>query len=278
MKIKKFNKFFENRTALTQPSDKEVEEAEEYLEKGVDKDWDQSKSGLFYIDVSGKYSVYYTLWRYKPSSHFKQEQFITNLSTDFQTAVEKAKKAAGRIPVIIDRYGTKSGMFQAIKAEKITFGKYRGKTLGDIFVEDPKYIVWMYKNYISKSKERTERIKYYYDLHMETITKKNVEESKSEFVGKIGEKITIDAEAYKVTASENNFNNKIQYGCKLIDEEGNKYMTYSIGQPIKDGDSIKLTAKVKDHKEFLGIKFTAIYYCKIISVHNLKDDMEKYNM
>lgn len=279
--ITKFN-LFENKNALKEPTDQEIKEAEEYLEKGVDPDWDKSKFGFFYIDVSGKYSVYYTLWKFKPpnlkSPYSKMEQFITNLSTDFQTAIEKAKKAAGRIPVIIDRYGTKSGLFKAIKAEILTFGKYRGKTLGDIFVEDPQYIVWLANNYSGKSPERSEKLKYYKDLYFETITKKNLEESTSKFVGKIGDKITLEADVYSFSITTNQFNNKNQYPCKLIDKDGNKYSTYNIGKLIKKGDTVKMTAKIKDHKEFTGIKFTILNYCKILNVWNLKDDVNKYNL
>lgn len=263
-------------SALKEPTDQEIEEAEKYLQKGVDPDWD-NKLGYFYIDVSGKYSVYYTFWRFNPTSKFNMCHYISNLSTDFKTAIEKAKKAAGRIPIIIDRYGTQAGLFQATKAEIITFGKHRGKTLGEIFVEDPQYIQYLYKNDDQRNSLRSERIKYFYNLYLETITKKNLEESKSEFVGKIGETITIDADVYGYSQGVNDFGS-YQYSCKLVDENGNKYSTYNIGKELKNGDSVTLTAKVKDHKELLGVKFTTIYYCKVSKVSNRVDDMNKYNL
>jgi uncharacterized protein YqkB len=55
-------------------------------------------------------------------------------------------------------------------------------------------------------------------------------------------------------------------------------MTYNIGRSVKKGDTVKMTAKVKGHKEFLGVKFTFIYYCKITDVFNFDDDMSKYNL
>jgi len=287
--MKKINNFEqhinETRTpTLREPTDQEVQDAEKFLEEGKDPSWD-NKNGHFYIDVSGKYSVYYTLWRFKPKT-FNAYQFITNLSIDFKTAVKKAKKAAGRVPVIIDKYGTQAGMFRTAKAELISFGKYRGKTLGDIFVEDPQYIIWLWKNYKGKSAERAERINYYKDLYFETITKKNIEESKSQFVGKIGDKITIEVEVYNVERqsagidyvkyahSEPSFH----YKCKMIDDAGNKYWTFNIGtnKEVQKGDRIKLNAKVKDHKEFLGVKFTTLNYCKII--WNQREDIAKYNL
>lgn len=275
MKIKKFSHFNEAQkmVSLREPTDQEVEKAEKDLEEGKDPDWD-FKLGYFFIDITGRYSVYYTLWRDSP----RESHFITNLSTDFQTAVEKAKKATGRIPVIIDRLGTKAGLFQAAKAEILTFGKYRGKTIGDIFVEDPKYILWLNNKYEGNlSDVIREKIKYYIGLYYETVTKKNLEESPSKFVGNIGDKITIEADVYDFRKETNNFGS-LQYSCKLIDEDGNKYTTYNIGKEVKKGDNVKLTAKVKAHNEYLGIKFTQLFYCKILRVSNLIDDMKKYNI
>lgn len=285
MKIINFEEYInetQKKSSLTQPTDEEIQDAEKYLAEGIDPDWDQSKFGFFYIDVSGRYSVYYTLWRFKPSVR-NSYTFITNLSTNFKTAVEKAKKAAGRVPVIIDKYGTNAGLFRTAKSELITFGKYRGKNLGDIFVEDPKYIVWLANNYDGKSAERAERLKYYKDLYFETITKKNIEESKSQFIGKIGDKITIEAKIYsaeKFVGSEFSRGSQqdFHYKCKLIDDNGNKYLTYNIGtnKEAKVGDRVKLSGKIANHKETLGIKFTVLNYCKLL--WSFAEDIEKYNL
>ena len=64
----------------------------------------------------------------------------------------------------------------------------------------------------------------------------------------------------------------------MIDDDGNKYTTYNIGKEVKKGDNVKLIAKVKAHKEVLGIKFTQLFYCKVLRVSNLIDDMKKYNI
>lgn len=258
------------------PTDDEIKEVEEYLSKNVDPDWDIKKFGYFYIDVSGKYSVYYTLWRWNPNYYANMNRYISNLSTDLTTAVEKAKKAAGRVPIIIDRYGTQAGLFKAAKAEILTFGKYRGKSLGDIFVEDPKYIMWLDKNYTGGIKEMWDKIKEYKEMYLETIRKKNLEESISNYVGQIGEKISVEADVYNYQQRDSQFG--IQHNCKLVDNNGNKYIVYNIGRIVKKGDTIKMTAKVKEHKELLGVKFTVLYYCKISNVFNLEEDMEKYNL
>ncbi len=283
MKIQKYNQFNEAQkmTSLHQPTDDEVKEAEEYLEKGIDADWDY-KAGYFFIDISGRYSVYYTLWR----ESLRDCHFISNLSTDFMTAVEKAKKAAGRIPVLVDRTGTKAGMFQAAKSEIFSFGKHRGQTIGEVFVENPQYIAWLNKgnNYTGNDPIMKEKIKYYSDLYYETVTKQNREKSKSEHIGKVGEKITITADVYDAKKEASQFNGEMQMQCKLIDENGNKYKTYNldsipkIGKDVKNGDTVKLTAKVKKHTEYLGVKFTEIFYCKVLDVWNVKELSEKFNL
>ena len=277
MKIQKYNQFNEAQkmSSLHQPTDDEIKEAEEYLEKGIDPDWDY-KTGYFYIDVSGRYSVYYTLWK----ESLRSSQFISNLSTDFMTAVEKAKKAAGRIPVIIDRTGTKAGMFQAAKSEIFSGGKHRGQTIGEVFVEDPTYIVWLSRDFNYKGNDpiMKEKILYYTKLYYETVANKNREKSLSNYVGEVGEKIEIQAEVFAAKKVPSQYNNKLQMQCKLIDENGNKYKVYDIGKDVKDGDTVKLTAKVKKHTEVLGIKFTELFYCKVIDVWNVKEDMLKFNI
>jgi len=275
MKLKNYTQYLNEAqmSSLKQPTDEEIEWAEKYLEEGKDPDWDYT-FGYFFIDVSGKYHVYYTLWRESKL----RTQFITNLSTDFEVAVEKAKKSTGRIPVLIDKTGTKAGLFKAAQAEIITFGKYRGKTLGDIFVEDPQYIVWLSKNYNGKSAERAERIKYYTDLYFETITKKNLEESKSQHIGKIGEKIFVNGTVYDVKSLVGTYYGRSTktYQCKIVDDNGNKFFTYNIGAEVNKGDYVKISGKVKDHTEKLGVKFTVLNYCKLLS--NVTKDVEKYNL
>ena len=105
---------------------------------------------------------------------------------------------------------------------------------------------------------------------------KNIEESKSEYVGQVGEKITIETDVYNYQQKDSPFG--VQHTCKLLDNNGNKYIVNNIGRVVKKGDTIQMTAKVKEHKELLGVKFTVLYYCKISNVFNLEEDSNKYNL
>lgn len=285
MKIIKFNEKYN--TTLIQPSDEEIEEAEKFLEKGVDPSWDLEKFGNFYIDVSGKYSVYYTLWKYKPGGFRAMPSctYICNLSTDFKKACEKAKKAAGRCPIMIDKYGTKMGLWKKETSDVMIKGKYRGWTLGEIFVENPKYINWLYNQlfgyitgdvmYTDNNKERKEKIKYYNDLYWETITNKNKETSKSEYIGNIDEKIEHTATVYFVEKTDGLYGE--QWKCKLIDDDENRFIVYS-KKEVEKNDEIKFTAKVKKHEEKVGIKYTFLYWFKILNIRNIVKTSDKYNI
>lgn len=294
MKIIKYDQFFEGaiRNALIKPSDEEIAEGEKFLENG-DPSWDISTMGCFYMDVSGKYSVYYTLWKYTP--RFKNDtgwnmptyHYIANLSTDFKTACEKAKKAAGRFPVMIDRYGTKMGLWKNVDSDVMIKGKYRGYPLGEIFLENPRYITWLHSElnnpygegkYTDNNKDRIEKIKYYNDLYWETVSNKNRETSKSGYVGKLEEKITHKAKVYKVKEMPpNQYDNKPQWKCYLIDDDENKFIVF-LKQEVVIDDEISFTAKVKKHEEKLGIKFTVLYYFKILKIRNLTKLAQKYNI
>lgn len=264
------------RQQIIQPTDLEIIEAETILDANAA--WDISLNGCFYIDVSGKYSVYYTLWRFKTSlsPYVNPYTYITNLSTDLNTACLKAKNIAGRIPVIIDRFGTYAGLFKASKNELLIKGKYRGERIGDVFVKDPQYILWLAREYNDGNEERMAKIYYYKNLYWETITNENKKNSVSQFVGNIGDTLVYNAIIYSVIEEDNAYNGKKIWKCKLEDDACNRYSAY-INSPIAKGDYIKFSAKVKNHYEKVGIKYTTINYLKIIEKLEKKDS-EIYNI
>jgi hypothetical protein len=262
-------KLFEAKANI--PSDKEIEDAENFLKKDIFDDWDYTNMGNYFIDVSGKYQVYYTFWRFKPSKspYVNPVRFITNLSIDFDKAIKKAKNIAGKVPVELDRTGTLDALKNP-KKEFLTFGKYRGKHIGDIYAEDPKYIVWMADNYHGHQ-ETADLLNYYKGLYFENVTKENKEKDKSTKVGNIGEEIKITVKVYNISSKTvyNNFShdNELLTTYKLIDDNENKYIAYNIEkhfQDIKVNDSIELKGKIKGYKEILGINFNILNYVRVI--------------
>lgn len=246
-------------------SDAQYDWATEYLNHDT-KDWNTKDFGYYLIDVSGKYSVYYTLWRYKPSksAHVKPIQYIQNLSTDFKKAIEKAKIIANVVPTYIDKTGTKSSLHG--QKAKFTFGKYRGELFGDVFVKDPQYFAWVYKNlYGGLSKQNRDFISHYNNLYWENKTKENIENSISSYLGKKGEKISVEGIVKKIKNVTGQFGDAKQYN--LEDLEGNKIMVYGLEKlypDVKISDQVKFTGTVANHYDVVGIKHTYINRIKLL--------------
>lgn len=91
--------------------------------------------------------------------------------------------------------------------------------------------------------------------------KKRIEESKSEFVGTIKERIVIENVSIKCVARY-----ETDYGVtkvyRMVDEIGNIYVWKS-GNYIEDAEKITIKGTVKAHSEFRGEKQTELTRCKV---------------
>lgn len=88
------------------------------------------------------------------------------------------------------------------------------------------------------------------------------EPSKSEWQGKEGEWLPIT----EVTVTKNIVLDGY-YGTShmhiLHDKDENEYVWTTSSKSIEEGSIINLQMKVKEHKEYKGVKQTIVYYCKI---------------
>ena len=155
-------------------TDEQIGQAEKILDAGVDPNWDMS-FGSMYIGVTGRHQVYYTLWKHAPRAIMNPMIYLGNLSTDIIEAARKAKQRAGRQPVYFDDYETLKGM-QGAQPEVITFGKYRGRLIGEVYAEDPQYIIWLSKNMSPRNQKQMkqyELIKTLTDDYFRALGEKN---------------------------------------------------------------------------------------------------------
>jgi len=243
---------------------------------------DSQIPGFYFIDVTGKYQVYFTLWRFKPvdpriANWVKTELYMGNMATDFLSSV---KKALNKIPptvrfqIVTDQ--NREGLIGKNKATnqediKFTFGKYRGKSIGEVYLEDPRYIAWLAQN-TDPQWEHTkvnQAVKVFASLYYQEVTKHNLETSKSQHYAKVGEWYQGELEIYNVTEKQGNdwaTGKPITYlSYKLKDASDNKFIVYNLNKSFpeaKSGDKIHLRGKVKDHKQFLGVNFTVLNYVK----------------
>jgi hypothetical protein len=235
---------------------------------------DKSIPGFYYIDVSGKYQVFYTLWRYKDidprfMSVIKNPVYFCNLSTDMLTAVRKAMEIIPNMAKLeLISEDTRHGLIGKTQKEiKFTFGKYRGLSMAKVYLENPSYFAWLNKNADPKYADSPANlaIKFFSDLYFQEVTKKNQETSASQFQGEVGKPITVDVEIYRMDNKVYNEEPIILF--KMKDAQDNKFMAYNLDKQmptIAVGSKIKIRGKVKEHKELLGVKFTAMNYVTIL--------------
>ncbi|NDA63070.1 MAG: hypothetical protein EBX50_13680 [Chitinophagia bacterium] len=227
----------------------------------------------YFIDVTGKHQVYYTFWRFRilPNAvarYIKNPIYFGNLSTDIVSSVQKAISKSVVKNVVVKLYGdqTREHLIGRTKATpKFTFGKYRGKSFPDVYLEDPGYFAFLAKNADPKyaQTDTAQAIQAFAQMYFDDVTKKNQETSTTQFVGKPGDRFEGELELYNVkvvpgTPEQGGYN-----VYKLKDAQGNKFITYKFPTD-QIGAKMKVRAKIQAHKEILGVKFNKIGYIKPI--------------
>lgn len=83
---------------------------------------------------------------------------------------------------------------------------------------------------------------------------------KSNYVGKVGERITVEVTSFKLLTSwENNWGFTRLY--KIVDATGNVYV-WKTSNNIEE-DVVKIVGTIKAHNEFRGVKQTELTRCKV---------------
>lgn len=279
-----FQKTFDKHKSLLQESldwkDVPVEVKDEVYRKVKEHNvkTDPSIKGYYAIDVTGKYQVYYTFWRFKDIDHrfagfIKNPVYMGNLTTDLMSSVDKAIQRVPNVKIEIWEDATKNNLIGKTKdTPSFTFGKYRGRTFPDVYLENPSYFAFLAKNADPKyaNTKSSVAIQFFANLYFEEMTKKNQESSTSKFSGTIGGRYEGELEVYNIKEYKNQTNSftgetRDVYLYKLKDADENKFMCYDLEKKFTDvkvGDKLKVSAKIKNHKEVVGIKFTLLNYVK----------------
>lgn len=257
----------------------EEEKARAYdLIEQHNKTVDQTVDGCYGIDVTGKYQAYYTFWRYKDipsmfSAVIKNPVYMGNLSTDLISAIQNAinKPAVKNVRIELWTEGTRENLIgKTKKIPTFKFGKYRGKPMYDVYLENPSYFAWLKKNRDPNYYTETDQIiDFFSDMYFKDVTKKNQETSKSTHVGTTGDQFVGEVEVYKMEEKVGDWGSYTSF--KLKDKDDNKFLTTNLNKTfpnIKVGDKINISGKITDHKEFLGIKFTVLKFIKPAQVES----------
>ena len=224
-----------------------------------------SDKGRYYILLPTSKTLYYTLWFFTPSATYHPTVYLANLDLNAISSVNKAIKMVSNsfLPLFITtdiKDSPDNG------DDIISFGKYRGYHLHDIYTIDPRYS------------------KIYLDLQ----TRKKYKMPVSRFVGTPGEKLSdLKLTITKVRIEDDSYKTQIIRGTEYfyvdqlltaVDIAGNYFLlrikakdrsltTQTLppgAHAFQVGEKLTLTsAKVLKHIESRTIKYTRIGYIKI---------------
>lgn len=86
----------------------------------------------------------------------------------------------------------------------------------------------------------------------------------SEFVGKIGDKISIEVDVERVAGYETQWGYTSVF--TMVDADGNFFVWKTSSGDMDKGSHVKVSGKIKEHSEYRGIKQTVLTRCKVTEV------------
>lgn len=252
-----------------------------------------SEKGRYYILTPNGRTVYYTLWFYNPSATYYHFVFLEMLELNIASSLNKAMKIVANSYLALMITNHTDELFDTPTNngdDIITFGKYRGHTLQEIYTIDPRYISWLADKYEPRVRNdyrfkelATTYNRIYFDLH----TSRKYKANRSRYVGKPGEKLTdfiltvtrvrIEDDPYKTSVVQGTAYFYVDQTITAIDSTGNLYLftikangrslqsrtLNSYAHPYKPGEKLSVaSAKVLKHFESRSVKYTRIGYIK----------------
>ena len=222
-----------------------------------------SENGFYAISIATPYRRYYALWRI-----FTDERpplFIRTLADTFVMAAGKA------IPYYEQTYDT------------LTFGKYRGKRIAEVYYIDPNYVLWMANRFEPEKKKLLklkETAQCFAVVHAElSPPRRPAYRSPSRYVGEKGKKLeALRLKILYVKQQVDTYKPDFYIDQRILaaDSQGNRY-TFTekaagrsqtpkalscFSRQLSPGMEITLSARVMGHYESQGVKYTRLGYVK----------------
>lgn len=252
-----------------------------------------SDKGRYYILMPNQRTLYYTLWFYNPAATYHHYIFLDTLELNIISSLNKAMRLVANSYMSLHITNHTDQLFGSSGNngdDIITFGKYRGHKLQEIYTIDPRYIAWLADKYEPRVRNefRFKELavtynRIYFDLH----TPRKYKIQTSQYVGSVGEKLTdLTLTVYRVRIEDDPYKTSIVRGTPYfyvdqivtaIDKAGNLY-TFTVkasgsslqsrtlnsyAHPYKPGEKLFIaSAKVMKHFESRNIKYTRLGYIK----------------
>lgn len=239
-------------------------------------------AGKYIISTATTFRPYYSLWRVFPTQ--VAPLLIRTLALTLEEAVERTMQLLHNCNVALGVWdNTYFEPYYGQTDDIIPLGKYRGKRMSEIFYIDPPYVLWLagkFQPEMKKYEKIVEIARQFAQVHFElTVTKKHIP-SVSQYVGKVGEKLTdlqltvinvrLQVDTYKpdyyvdqnVLAADRDGNRFIF----LVKAAGKSLMPYQLNcrtRLVEKQQEVRIaSAKVMSQYESRGVRYTRLGYVK----------------
>jgi hypothetical protein len=205
-------------------------------------------------------------------------RYVKNITSDIVKLTEFIKRLPGKVEIYsLETFEARldGGYKRYVDGiARIGFGKYRGKSMAEIFEVDPKYVMWFRKEYKTKPytdrygrekmptiTEHDESLRRDADelarIFFDQMTERNRESHPSQHIGTLKERRKFEV---VITSVEDTFEESVK---KLVGKEAgteNLVTFYEKDEAAwgraEVGQTISLTGTIADHKESVGRKVT----------------------
>ncbi len=151
------------------------------------------EAGAYLVVLPRPESPRYSLWVYSPLPERQSIFYVQDLSTDIHESLRAASSLCYYSPrcILLVEYNAKR--MQSKGDDIISFGKYHGHFLHEIFRIDPAYVSWIAYKFtprIPKQERFVQIAQVYHSVHLD-IQKRQAHQkySTSRFLGKEGDKV-----------------------------------------------------------------------------------------
>lgn len=241
------------------------------------------RNGYYAISIATPYRKYYGLWRVFPDN--RPPVFIRTLSNQFREAVQKAIDLLRYTKVALTWLDNSFFMpYYGLTYDILSFGKYHGKHLAEVYYVDPNYVLWLANKFNPEKKQLKQLVelaKEFALIHSElTPPKKLYYQSESKYVGEVGQKLehlTVKVVSSRLQVNTYKPDFYVDQSVTAIDQANCRYSfmvkatTRSQTPNALSCYSLKMTpgktvviqsCKVMEHYKARGIRYTRLGYIK----------------
>mgnify|MGYP000078893599 FL=1 len=221
------------------------------------------EAGAYLVVLPRPESPRYSLWVYSPLPERQSIFYVQDLSTDIHESLRAASSLCYYSPrcILLVEYNAKR--MQSKGDDIISFGKYHGHFLHEIFRIDPAYVSWIAYKFTPRIPKQERFVKIaqaYHSIHLDIMIRKSREKrSSSRYLGELGEKLTdlklkvtrvrLEDDPYKTRVNGTTPQFFVKQVLTLTDASGN-LVTMSI--PSKNPSAVSCTLSGIEHEYRLG--------------------------